>query len=81
MKYLIAYPIVNVLGEGVDKDHLAGGCSPIQADGGVKVSVPKHGAAQQSDQHSDDQHRQQGDEPAQHGYTCGTGQITNIAPT
>lgn len=43
--------------------------------------VPKHGAAQQSDEQRDDQHRQQGDEPAQHRYTCGTGQISNVAPT
>lgn len=63
----------------MDEDHLASGCSPIQADGGVKVVVPEHGAAKQSDEQRYDQHRQQRDEPAQHRYARGTGQISNVA--
>lgn len=63
----------------MDEDHLACGCGPVQADGGIEVVVPKHGAAQQGHEQSYDQHRQQGDEPAQHCYARGTRQISDIA--
>lgn len=65
----------------MDENHFPGGCSSIQADGSIKVSVPKHGASQQSDQKSNNEHQQQSDEPAQHRYTRGTGQVPNITPT
>lgn len=65
----------------MNEDHLARGSSSVQADGGVEVSVPEHGASQQSDDQSHNQHRQQGDKPAQDCYTCGTGKISDIAPT
>lgn len=75
------YSKIQVLGQRVNEDHLACGSSPVQADGGVEVVVPEHGAAQQSDDQSYNQHCQQGDEPAQDGYTCGAGQISDIATT
>lgn len=50
------YSKIQVLGQRVNEDHLAcSGCT-IQADGGVEVTVPKHGAAHQSDEQSYDQH-------------------------
>lgn len=67
------HPVVQVFGQRVDEDKFSGGCGSIQADGCVKVGVPKHGASQQSDEKGDDQHRQQGDEPTQHRYGGGTG--------
>lgn len=63
----------------MNEDHLARGGSPVQADGGIEVVVPEHGAAQQSDDQSYDQHRHQGDEPAQDRHTSGAGQVPNIA--
>lgn len=77
----LTHPVVQVLGQCVYEYHLASGCSSIQADWGIEVVVPKHGAAQQSDKQGHNQHRQQGDKPAEQCYTCGAGQVSNIAPT
>lgn len=80
MKRNAAYSKVQVLGQRVDEDHLARGGGSVQADGGVEVGVPEHGAAQQRDDQGHDQHRHQGDEPAQEGHARGAGQVPDVAP-
>lgn len=75
----MTHPVVKVLGEGVDEDHLPRGCRTVQTDAGVEVVVPKHGAAHQCDEQRYDQHRHQSDEPTQDRHTCGTGEAAKVA--
>lgn len=80
MKSNCTYSKVQVLGQRVNQDHLPRGGGAVQADGGVEVGVPEHGAAQQGDHQGHDQHRYQGDEPAQEGHACRAGQVPDVAP-
>lgn len=75
------HAVVQVLGQRVDEDDLPGGRSAVQADGGVEVVVPEHGASQQSDQQSHDQHREQRDQPAEDRHARGAGQVPDVPAT
>lgn len=77
----ITHPVEHVLGQRVDQHNRAGGGGSVQADGGVEVSVPEHGATHQSDDPSHKLNHQQSREPAKDDHTHRTSQIMLVLDT